>query len=582
MPPVTIQRRFTCTSTPEDLWGAAGDTDRLNRISGMMPVTLTPNDDDSAARFRGETRLDGFAVEYLEEPARWEYPRWYTIRREIQSGPLRSVEMTTSLSPVPGGTEVTIALIMEPISAVLEPISRFMGARRLEGLERAVRALERQDAAGDSARAPIGRTLAEQLSSWLASTTSAELGRIRPFALADRWGVDRRALLRRCLEAVGEGSLSMRWELVCPSCRVGAEAVDTLSALGESGHCQLCDLDFELSLDRSVEAVFSAGAGGMERYCPSGPALTPHVLRQAILPPGGEIAITAPSEPGRYRLFIRGGVSASVVVSARGVPAAAVRAVAGGVATPAPLMPGGALTVTSGFDDTRHLKLEETAWRDAAATAWHVSLEPAFRRTFSADVLAAGTRLAVSRVALMFTDLTHSTTLYDRLGDAAAYRLVRAHFELLEGIIEARGGAVVKTIGDAVMAAFPDGEAALAAAVDCQRGWPGFLEGLGHRPRETRLRIGVHAGPCYAVEANGVLDYFGQTVNTAARVEASASGGEIAITEETIAGLGGFDAHTLPEGLAVADRQEVMLKGLRARTRLVWLTLEETAARLSA
>jgi len=564
MSEVTVSRSFTCASTPEALWGVVGDTDSLNRIAGRLPVDLTPAGDDASV-------------------AQWEYPRFYTVGRTMESGPVRSVEMTTTLAAVAGGTEVTITLTMDPISAVLEPISRFMGARRLESMERAVAALARRRLIEDVA--PPGRTLSDQLAEWLASTELAELGYIRPFALADRWDADRRALLRSCLEAVEAGALILRWELVCPSCRVGADAVTSLADLTESGHCQLCDLDFELTLDRSVEAIFSKPGAPTERFCPSGPAMTPHVRVQAALAPGGALTLIAPEAPGRYQLFIRGGVSASVVVTTRGAASASVRAVEGGVAEPAPLVPGGALTVISGFDDTRHVKLQEVAWRDAAATAWHVSLEPAFRRTFSTQALSAGTRLAVGRVALMFTDLTHSTTLYERLGDAAAYRLVRAHFGLLEAAIEARGGAVVKTIGDAVMAAFPDGEAALAAAADCQRAWPGFLAELGHSPRETQLRIGVHAGPCYAVEANGTLDYFGQTVNMAARVEAAASGGAIAITEETLAGIhgiGGADLSALPEGLAVTERREVMLKGLSRRTGVIWLALEATEARRAA
>src|SRR5436853_609704 len=76
-----------------------------------------------------------------------------------------------------------------------------------------------------------------------------------------------------------------------------------------------------------------------------------------------------------------------------------------------------------------------------------------------------GVTLPVARVALLFSDLTGSTALYARVGDAVAFRLVQDHFDLLSGIIEAEGGVVVKTIGDAVMAAFPDEGAAVRAAL---------------------------------------------------------------------------------------------------------------------
>src|SRR6185312_3715437 len=97
-------------------------------------------------------------------------------------------------------------------------------------------------------------------------------------------------------------------------------------------------------------------------------------------------------------------------------------------------------------------------------------------------------------LTFLFTDLKGSTALYDRVGDIKAYDLVREHFDLLNKIVAAEEGAVVKTIGGV--------------------GHDGKDEGQGE---DLLLKIGIHEGPCLAVMLNDRQDYFGQTVNIAAR-----------------------------------------------------------------
>jgi class 3 adenylate cyclase len=99
----------------------------------------------------------------------------------------------------------------------------------------------------------------------------------------------------------------------------------------------------------------------------------------------------------------------------------------------------------------------------------------------------------------------------------AAYYLVRAHFHLLTEIVADHGGAIVKTVGDAVIATFPTPDRAVAAAIHMRQGMQSFNE--KHKSDDFLLKIGIHEGPCLAVTQNGSQDYFGQTVNIAARVQ---------------------------------------------------------------
>ena len=153
-----------------------------------------------------------------------------------------------------------------------------------------------------------------------------------------------------------------------------------------------------------------------------------------------------------------------------------------------------------------------------------------FRDFFRSEVISATEGIAVRDVTLVFTDLKGSTALYERIGDLNAYIQVQRHFQHLLDATVRHHGAVTKTIGDAVMAAFETPADAVRAAFDMREA----VDQLNRdRPqRDFILKIGVHRGASIAVTLNERLDYFGQTVNIAARVQNLADGDEICITED--------------------------------------------------
>jgi len=106
-----------------------------------------------------------------------------------------------------------------------------------------------------------------------------------------------------------------------------------------------------------------------------------------------------------------------------------------------------------------------------------------------------------------------------------AFNVVRQHFGVLRDVIAADHGALVKTIGDAVMASFHEPLDAIRAALDMLAQFRRFNESAGEEL--IMLKIGAHVGPCLAVTLNERLDYFGQTGNLAARVQGLAAENEI-------------------------------------------------------
>jgi len=160
-------------------------------------------------------------------------------------------------------------------------------------------------------------------------------------------------------------------------------------------------------------------------------------------------------------------------------------------------------------------------------TAKRLLTNQTFRDIHRTDALEVNQRLKITSLTFLFTDLKGSTELYERVGDLAAYDLVRAHFGILNEIVAAESGAVVKTIGDAVMATFPTPDRAMAAALKMR-------EALKDLKDELLLKIGIHEGPCLAVSLNDRQDYFGRTVNIASRVQGLATSRSIFATRRVV------------------------------------------------
>jgi class 3 adenylate cyclase len=147
-----------------------------------------------------------------------------------------------------------------------------------------------------------------------------------------------------------------------------------------------------------------------------------------------------------------------------------------------------------------------------------------------------------------------STALTQRLGDAKAREVLRAHERIVREALRAHGGAEVKAMGDGFMASFSSATRALECAIATQRA---FAEHNESAEEPIRVRIGLNAGEPIAEEA----DLFGTAVNLAARIAAQAAGGEILVANvvrELAAG----------KGFLFVDRGEVALRGFEDPVRL--------------
>jgi class 3 adenylate cyclase len=225
------------------------------------------------------------------------------------------------------------------------------------------------------------------------------------------------------------------------------------------------------------------------------------------------------------------------------------------------------LRLVNDSDHEQLFILERTAWNDQALSAAEVTALQVFRDLFANEALRPGEPISVGTLTVLFTDLRDSTRFYLEIGDAGAFGSVMDHLDVLRAAVEDEGGAVVKAMGDAIMAVFGRPLAAVRAAQRAQR----ELATPANGGRPFLLKAGIHSGPCIAVTQNERLDYFGSTVNLAARLVDLSSGADVVVSE-TVA-LDPEVADLLGRDLR-AEAIDATLKGFEDERFQVWSVAE--------
>lgn len=401
----------------------------------------------------------------------------------------------------------------------------------------------------------------------------------RDRAIAEPEGID------LFLHATRAGLLTMSWDVVCPQSGMVLDSFGALRTLKTHYACGLCDVTGDTDLDDFIEVTFTV-APELRRLPFHDPqslsvedfhwklrflnegripgqqvkfldVLKGFVRGLTFLPPGAITSLRADLGPGALA-GVNIQTQAALALPVVGEPVTSptvlrVRYDGQRFSSVLSALPPGPVVIeveNTGADRGSLLLinwppeiLAQTVKPplefDPYMTGGMLLARQTFRRLFRSERVDETEGLGIRQVTLLFTDLKGSTAMYERFGDLNAYALVREHFALLGAVVQAHSGAIVKTIGDAVMAVFSRPTDAVSAALDIltqiecynvEHGKPGFI-----------LKIGAHCGPSIAVTLNENLDYFGQTVNVAARIQSLADAGEICISEALYSASGVSD-----------------------------------------
>jgi class 3 adenylate cyclase len=395
------------------------------------------------------------------------------------------------------------------------------------------------------------------------------LSRVNVLRFAADRGLDEEKTIGGFLHAARLGLFELNWNVLCPGCGGVLNSSQQLKSVHKEAYdCALCSCAYEPTLDEMVEVAFTVSPR-VRRIAAHDPSTLPvwEYFRQIFWSSGlelpdedfiqqmeqftidameigpGEKAQLSLTLPADFVILFEPVTHFAHFIDVKGEPTKERQNLPmifnkGHSPTLTTELRPGPLRIT--MENKSNTRTLPTVWiaaqhlhdilakRRPFLTAKRLLTNQTFRDIYRTDTLDVDQGLKITSLTFLFTDLKGSTALYDRVGDLAAYDLVREHFRVLNEIVASEAGAVVKTIGDAVMATFPTPDRALAAALRMRKSVRDIRDG------DLLIKIGIHEGPCLAVTLNERLDYFGQTVNIAARVQGLADAKAIFATKPVV------------------------------------------------
>jgi class 3 adenylate cyclase len=589
------EKRFA--KPPAVIWAFVSDTARLWEYNGLEPYRFEERADaQGRVRRFAHGKVGPLSARWEEDFGEWQENHRFSQVRNYQNGPMRRWEWACEVIAEGEGCKLILTGMAEP-AGLLGFVGKHAGIFEAE-FGKAAAAIERiigesdgsalvpgwsvKDLVEPSARPrleALGAQLANEQAShglapnlidYLRHAPVVDLRSIRPMTLATLWAAPPDHAVELFLAAARKGIVAMGWDVLCPRCRGAKSNVSQLQDLPKGAHCSSCNIDYDRNFNRNVELTFHPEPwirplpGG--EMCMLGPGSARHIKFQGEVAAQSAKAFDLSLAPGSYRFrTVEAGAEADCNIGADGV-------IPKLVARDRDIVLEGSseaqeLTIRNESDKPLVFVVENRNWVKDALTAERVIAMPAFRRLCPEQLLRPGDNAEIGWIAIMFTDLKGSTELYDALGDATAYNLVRDHFSFISDRVQRNHGFIVKTVGDAVMAAFSRSDYAVRAALAIQDDVASFNSSRGGGASATPivLKLGLHAGSCIAVTTADMLDYFGATVNIAARLEHQCRGGEVIVSDAV--------AREAETAAMLADRTQIeetaILRGISAPVRFL-------------
>jgi eukaryotic-like serine/threonine-protein kinase len=612
----TYTFEWELAASPEALWPFVSNTEKMNRAAKLAPVKFEVCGlEPGSSEVYGSQRAAGMALRWREHPYEWVEGSRHCVLRVFDKGVLRWYVAQVELERLPnGGTRLRNTVRLEPRGLLARIVSRWeLGVRYKRNLDKVYRRLD-GIIAGTERRGDIdplqpqvevtpetktrieklGEELvtdgvvpavADALISFLLHASDQDVARIRPLEIAHRLAQPPEQMIEACLRACQKGALVLLWDVVCPSCRIPSNVMESLQKISEHSHCQACNLDFAVDMSRAVELIFRVHpelrAVEVRTYCVGGPAHFPHVVAQVRLGPEERFALPLRLPAGRYQ------VKSPQLRGARDLRVSATGGVRRcdlvlGENADATVLTAGDQLLTLVNPQRRELliRVERAGDREHALTAARAVTVSAFRALFPDQLLAPGRLLSVTQNVLLVAVLDDAPAVFRRLGDARAFDVALRWFDVVSGITREHGGTVVKTFGGLVLAAFSSAGAAVETALAIQPAIDGDAACAG-----LVGKIAVHQGAMMVLTVNGQLDYFGQNVELALDLPSHLAAGQLALTAPVVADarvqalVGGRDRREGSHHVAAVGRTVTTIVELPRRTAPVEATVSATHTR---
>jgi hypothetical protein len=552
---------YNLDMAPHELWPLISDTSEVNRILGLEKMSF----EERNGKLYAKGKLAFFQHEWEEIPWEWEAPVEMKTSRIYSKGVIEYVRAHYILSDTGNNTTgLTIYLgwvpkntagyiILKTAKNVIKKkfrkvISEFQSRhdRRIifnvsEGLEKyAISNTSEVYRTNEEKFNPIRDYLTDHgieaslvylLINYIINSTDDKLDRIKPKVLSETLGVELEKLISVLLHSCKCGLLNLSWDIVCPHCRGVREKHPHLWSIESKATCEVCDIDFSTGGMNIIEVTFSVNPGirKVEKvlYCSAEPAKKPHILLQKNLYRGGTYTFTIPELEKRLRFRTKGKKSYGILdveTKARknnfywdDLNSSVVLKCS----------PGSTVFINNTEKEVEQYIIEVSDDDQYALRPADLFNFNEFREIFSDETLAYGISIDIGMQNILFIDIVGSTEYYKNVGDTEAFKTIRKYFVKVNEIAKKYNGVIVKTIGDAVMLSFPDPLQALRCSIK-------LISAFDGSDVEVPLctRISINRGSCLAVNLDTLIDYFGQTVNVASKLQTFTDSGEISLTEE--------------------------------------------------
>ncbi|MCB1169925.1 MAG: adenylate/guanylate cyclase domain-containing protein [Leptospiraceae bacterium] len=549
---------FPLEVSRESFWPYIADTSRTNSLLGLPEMEFRESD----GRLLGKTKYAGILHEWEEVPWQWRRPEELISVRIYSRGLGKMVRGIFYMEDVgPEKTNVHIYfgwVARNPFGAAFLKVGT---SRMRKGFEKVLRQYEAEiQGAGkrkagpalqiekpvitldDKARSIVDQTrklwdekkvpfeISEALVRIVTRWDDVDLYRIRPMAVSRQLGLDPGQLLRALLYGTRSGLFNLTWDVICPHCRGVREEKGSLMKLEARGSCDVCQIDFDATGEESLEITFHVSPSvrnvRQQFFCSAEPARKPHIALQERLNAGEQRDVTLNLGEGRHRARLQGSQTFFWMEAGSGETRNYLNWEAGqAISTDGiRLNPRPTLHLVNPDQSAHTFVVDRTDADNEVLRPGDLFALPEYRELYPDERLPEDLKIDIGIQTILFTDIVGSSRMYNDLGDSGAFRRVRDHFASIGEVVSAHHGTVIKTVGDAVFAAFGNPVDGFRAALELKKR---FLSGQ----TEVSIRISVHTGPCLAVNLDTGIDYFGNTVNLCAKLQALAGAGQIAFTD---------------------------------------------------
>lgn len=543
---------FELDISVDALWSYVSDTSKLNKAMGLSEMSF----EEKQGSLYGKSSNLGIRLEWREIPWTWVYGKYLISIREYEKGFATTVKVIYHFEKLSDtSTRFYVYLGWLPRSFFYKlllgisekfiykkydtVLSEIVSSAKAKFLIPDFQSKEKESKLENKAvifkiteellQNKISSELITKLLEHIEYGNELDLYRIRVLELAKKWNVNSRELLVACMYATRAGLLTISWDVICPHCRGTRLESTSLYEVPKKASCDVCDVEFENESENSIEITFHVHPSirnvAKVFYCSAEPAKKPHIKLQKILSPHETIAIDLSLGIGTYRLRVKGKEKTGTLLI---TDAENTNQVNWNLEDNHNYTSGlNPLIRISNTEDIPLLcSIEEISWDPFALKPAYLFSLQEFHDLFSAESISSELKLELGLQTIFFTDIVGSSTLYESQGDSKTFLQVKRHFEEINKLIKENEGAIIKTIGDAVMATFPSPSGAVQVAMQLRKIFDGNKMG------GIRLRMSMHYGQCIAVNLNSGIDYFGKTVNIAAKIQKLAGASQVVFTKE--------------------------------------------------